>query len=106
MSERYTATFDSLNPMRGVVVDEVESRYCLLPSLERAERAAATMNRLALVPLEPQLADVMTWRSTVTGKTISNESEGATSFQSPTITESDDVTEPTAPTPRGAGSDD
>lgn len=75
MSERYMATFDSLNPSRGVVVDEQEHRHSLWPSLARAERAAATMNRLALTPLEPQLADVVTWRSNATGQTIEPSSQ-------------------------------
>lgn len=74
MPERYVATFDSLRPLRGVVVDEEGGRYAGFPSVARAERAAATMNQLPLVDDAPSLANNLTWRSIETGERIDPES--------------------------------
>jgi hypothetical protein len=66
---RYVATFDSLHPLRGVVVDEQADRYCTFPTLERAQRAAESWNQPPLVDFDPP----MIWRNVVTGKRIDAE---------------------------------
>lgn len=63
---RYVATFDSLHPLRGVVIDEQADRYCTFPTLERAQRAAEGWNQPPLIEFDPP----MIWRSVVTGRRI------------------------------------
>jgi Rad3-related DNA helicase len=43
-SKRYTATFDSENPERGVLIDGSRDRFAFFPSLEHAQRAAARLS--------------------------------------------------------------
>ena len=66
MNERYVGTFDSLAPLRGVVVDEEGGRYCTFPSLEKAQGAAARWNQLPLIEFDPPMA----WRSVETGELL------------------------------------
>lgn len=75
MAERFVATFDSLRPARGVVVDEEAERFAGFPTLELAQRAAASMNRLELVEGLPHLSRNLAWRSIVTGERIEPESD-------------------------------
>lgn len=75
MPERYVATFDSLRPEHGVVVDEERERYCTFPSLERAQRAADRWNQEQLWEFDPP----MTWRSTATGQKLAPGSTGPAS---------------------------
>ena len=66
MAERYVGTFDSLNPLRGVVVDDEGGRYCTFPSLDRALVAAHRWNQEPLIDFDPPMA----WRSMETGELI------------------------------------
>lgn len=70
MSARYTATFDSLRPQRGVVLDEEAERFAYFPSLAHAERIAVKLNSGETTLMGPSLADVLNWRSTSTGKPL------------------------------------
>lgn len=72
MAERFVATFDSERPWMGVVVDEESSRYAAFPSVAHAERVAEKMNAQELDLGLPQLAPLLTWRSTVTGDVVHN----------------------------------
>lgn len=63
---RYVATFDSLHPLRGIVVDEHADRYCTFATLERAQRAADSWNQPPLIEFDPP----MIWRSVIDGKRL------------------------------------
>lgn len=71
MSIRYMATFDSLSPLRGVLVDDREDRHCFFPSLEKAQDAADRWNQPALIESDPP----MIWRSNDTGERLDNNEE-------------------------------
>lgn len=60
---RYVATFDSLRPHLGVVVDEDRGRYCTFPSLTKAQDAASRWNQPPLIEFDPPVM----WRSTTDG---------------------------------------